>query len=45
MNFLLADPDSNKMRYLFLEYDVLSLPIFHHAESLERADYIIGVYG
>jgi len=49
INFVLADPPkSNKMMrvyYLFLEYDVLSLPIFHHTEGLERADYIIGVDG
>lgn len=35
----------NKTRYLFLEYDVLSLPIFHHSERLERADYIVRVDG
>lgn len=30
---------------LFFENDVLSFPIFHHAERLERADYIVGVDG
>lgn len=45
MNFVLSDPESNKMRYLFLEYDVLALPIFHHAKGLKRADYIVGVDG
>lgn len=45
MNFVLLNQESNNMRYLFLKYDVLALPIFHHAESLKCTDYIIGIDG
>lgn len=45
INFVVANPESNKIRYLFLEYDVLALPIFHHAQGLKRTDYIVGVDG
>lgn len=45
MRFTTIEKKKTKRFYLFLEYDVFSLPIFHHAQRLEGADYIVGVDG